>query len=76
MEALENSQKPAAPRLCPHCQKPLPEYRVNRWGMREKNRYQYHYACQQAMDAEFRARIEALPSKKMTPEEVRRLFER
>ena len=43
-------------RLCDRCQRPV------------KPPHYLHYACQKLEDAEFKARIEALPEKPMTLE--------
>jgi len=48
--------KKRAPRLCLRCKRPV------------KGKYALHYVCQQLENAEFRARIEALPEKPVTLE--------
>ena len=50
-------------RLCIRCGKP-----VYRRGQK------YHYECRELSDAEFRAKIEALPETVVTDEDVRRFF--
>jgi len=55
-------------RLCLRCRKPI---KVAPY----KQPHAYHYACLLAEDADLRARIEALPEKKLTEQEVRALFD-
>jgi hypothetical protein len=50
-------------RLCLRCGKPI--YRKGQ---------KYHYECRELTDAEFRARIEAMPETVVTDEDVRRFF--
>jgi len=54
-------------RLCLRCRKPI---KVAPY----KQPHAYHYTCLLAEEAELRARILALPEKKMTEEQVRALF--
>jgi len=53
---LSAAAKKLAPRFCLRCKRPV------------KGKYALHYACQQLEDAEFKARIEALPEKPVTLE--------
>jgi hypothetical protein len=49
---------------CLYCKKPV--YRA---------RQKYHYGCKKEADAELRAKIEALPSRPITMEEWKRMWE-
>ena len=49
-------------RVCLRCKRPV------------KKPYWFHHGCQKLEQEEFRARIEALPTKVLTEEQVRRLF--
>ena len=50
-------------RVCLRCKRPV------------KKPYWFHHGCQKLEQKEFRARIEACPSRILTEEQVRRLFE-
>lgn len=55
--------KKLAPRPCPRC------------GRLAKPPYYYHYACKNLDDADFKARIEAIPESPVTEQIFKRMWE-